>query len=1097
MNKYGKKLLSSVLAASMVFSSATTTMLATAVPVFADEAQAAVAVTGITLSMDAISGKPGQMSQISATVSPEDAADKTIAWTTSDESVVSLWGEDDNYTFFTLNATGTATITATCGGVSASVPVTVLVDPMSVTEVAVTPSEVTLNPGETVQLSAATTPAGAGIIWESTANSIAAVDAWTGVVTAKEAGTATIKAMIDGREGMYGTCTVTVNPQETGLTWKIEDGTLIVSGSGEMEDHDWEDAYPWFDEKNNFTRLVVEEGVTTVGSNAFSYYSNLAEATLPSTLTTLKECAFFYCTSLRTLNMGGNAPALTGWGQLSGCKELTINVPAGATGYDVAPWTSYNVVEVGDEEAPVSTYAIDCSSIMRDTGKPSGMYTFENAIVTEQEDGTYLVRMHQASVNRNVIALTDDKAAAKDHTVDWYIGGGADGYWFTIPVASLDETLYAVMSSESRIAAGNDFSNVIAITFDKDSMTATEEAPAVAEDMNINPAIPVEVVTPYTVTANNTAMFKVVDAYMKEIGGTKTLYITLNGTGYHSLFKGTYEQAVATGADETQWINGVIRADETAFNGKYEFAIPVEDGDSYIQINARSFSKGTWYPRYIKIDQAAATLEAGDYAETFDLAVTNQNDAEVLFAEMSVTGGPNSNNYLVTATVGLPGFVQAYVGSADEAAAATEGFIDSAIGEFTIQVEKLLAPGSTALDTIMDQPTAVSFKDADGNWAEYTLTFSKANKTLTADYQAPVAAFSVDPAEITVNVGETFELSTVNGDPRPGTYTYFWYNPSDQSIAQRVGNAYGVTKQYKAIAAGDTTIKVVWDEPYITSECIVHVVDPTPKATAIVTDPVDFHGVIGDTASFSVEADGEELVYQWYYSKNGTKWYKSTVTGNDTAEISFKVTSVNKNNIYKCVVTGADEVSVTSYTAAVVVPQAAVIIKQPETAVAAKGQTATFSVVADYAVSYQWYYTKDGEKWYKSTAEGADTAEFSIKVSSSNEANVYRCKVTGEDGAVVISEEAGISLVEGAVIITQPVSAEASIGDTVSFTVEAQNAVSYQWYYSKDGAKWFKSSVTGFDTAAITLKKSASNAANKYRCKIIGTDGNAIYTDVV
>ena len=72
----------------------------------------AVAVTGITLDQEAIQLKAGKTKQLTATVTPDNATNKTVAWSSSDESVATV-SEDGTVTAV---AEGTATITATANG---------------------------------------------------------------------------------------------------------------------------------------------------------------------------------------------------------------------------------------------------------------------------------------------------------------------------------------------------------------------------------------------------------------------------------------------------------------------------------------------------------------------------------------------------------------------------------------------------------------------------------------------------------------------------------------------------------------------------------------------------------------------------------------------------------------------------------------------------------------------------------------------------------------------------------------------------------------------------------------------------------------------
>ena len=82
-----------------------------------------VSVTGISVSPKTLSIEPGGTANLTATVSPSNATDKTVTWSSSDQSVATV----NNGTVSAV-AEGTATITATVGGLSATCSVTVSPD---------------------------------------------------------------------------------------------------------------------------------------------------------------------------------------------------------------------------------------------------------------------------------------------------------------------------------------------------------------------------------------------------------------------------------------------------------------------------------------------------------------------------------------------------------------------------------------------------------------------------------------------------------------------------------------------------------------------------------------------------------------------------------------------------------------------------------------------------------------------------------------------------------------------------------------------------------------------------------------------------------
>uniref|UniRef100_UPI0011EFEAAB galactose-binding domain-containing protein n=1 Tax=Pareuzebyella sediminis TaxID=2607998 RepID=UPI0011EFEAAB len=178
---------------------------------------APVPVTGVAVSPATVTVAEGLAQQLTAAITPLDADDATVLWSSDDEAVATV----DASGLVTGVSPGTATVTATTndGGFTSSSSVTVEPAPVPVTGVAVSPATVTVAEGLAQQLTAAITPLDADdatVLWSSDDEAVATVDA-SGLVTGVSPGTATVTATTnDG--GFTSSSSVTV------------ESTLITTG---------------------------------------------------------------------------------------------------------------------------------------------------------------------------------------------------------------------------------------------------------------------------------------------------------------------------------------------------------------------------------------------------------------------------------------------------------------------------------------------------------------------------------------------------------------------------------------------------------------------------------------------------------------------------------------------------------------------------------------------------------------------------------------------------------------------------------------------------------------------------------------------------
>ena len=176
-------------------------------------------------------------------------------------------------------------------------------------------------------------------------------------------------ALADG-EALSGSC-------GKNLTWKLTDGTLTVSGTGEMTNYSSQFDTPWA-RNETITAIVVEDGVTSIGSNAFcSVYtaksisipegitkigsyafcgcSGVKELVLPSTLTEIGEQAFYGCSGLESLTIPEKVKTIGSYA-FSGCTKLkSVTVPESVTKLGAGAFYSCDALESAVLNCPVSS----------------------------------------------------------------------------------------------------------------------------------------------------------------------------------------------------------------------------------------------------------------------------------------------------------------------------------------------------------------------------------------------------------------------------------------------------------------------------------------------------------------------------------------------------------------------------------------------------------------------------------------------------------------------------------------------------------------------------------------------------------------------
>lgn len=268
--------------------------------------------------------------QLSATVSPSNATNKSVTWSTSNSSVATVSSSG----FVTAQAAGSATITCKANdgsGKYGNCAVTVSAsDPIKVSGISLNYSSLSLVKGRTRQLRATITPSNATdktVTWTSNNSSVATVSN-DGNVTAVERGTATITCKAKDGSGVQATCDITVASVSdySYFTVKTAEGIEVRYYVDKVADGVCKVTYDAID-KSTTGKITIPaevEGlkVTSISNSAFSDCVGITSISIPSTVTSIGYAAFSGCTGLTSVSLGNGVKELGGYA-FEKCTSLT------------------------------------------------------------------------------------------------------------------------------------------------------------------------------------------------------------------------------------------------------------------------------------------------------------------------------------------------------------------------------------------------------------------------------------------------------------------------------------------------------------------------------------------------------------------------------------------------------------------------------------------------------------------------------------------------------------------------------------------------------------------------------------------------------
>ena len=272
-----------------------------------------------------------------------------------------------------------------------------------------------------------------------------------------------------------------------------------------------------------------------------------------------------------------------------------------------------------------------------------------------------------------------------------------------------------------------------------------------------------------------------------------------------------------------------------------------------------------------------------------------------------------------------------------------------------------------------------------------------------------------------------------------------------------------------------------------------------PESTIYITSqPADYLGPVGEMATFTVEAEGEGLTYQWQVLKSSGWANCSIKDGAKKATLSLAITDNRDNTKYHCIISDANETSVTTDEVTLRVgipPKDLTIISQPSDYYGPVGDTAQFFVEAEGdGITYQWQVLKSAGWTNCSKNDGAKTPTLSLAITSARDNTKYKCIITDERSNTVTTSEVTLHVGELAEVLTQPEDYYGPVGETAQFHIEAKGSgIKYQWQVLKSSGWTACSMNDGAKTDTLSIGITQSRDGLSYRCIVTDKFG---FTDI-
>ncbi|MBR5429697.1 MAG: leucine-rich repeat protein, partial [Firmicutes bacterium] len=760
------------------------------------------------------------------------------------------------------------------------------------------------------------------------------------------------------------------------VTWTLDsNGYLTIGGTGAMDDYTFHDLgswgflppeTPWYSHNDDIYSIIINSGVTGIGSCAFYECGSLREVTLPTSVTDVGEYAFYDCNKLSRVNYAGTQQQ---WNYII-IRSNNYYLEKAAKNYAAAVLYSGTC---GAEGADLS-WMLDSNGLLTIYGTGA----MEDFVYDTMQNcscpwSNYAGSIYSVDIRSGVTSIGDRALQECTNLTSVSIPEGVTSIGLYAFDNCVSLTSISIPSSLTSISGGAFLScnslNAVYITdvaaWCSISFNDIDNPLSYAHNLYLNGALVTDLVIPDGVThINDSAFFYCTSLTSVTIPPSVTssgeyafyrcnnlnaVYISDMAAWYGISFNGDSSNPLACGHNlylngnlvrEAVFPDGMTSIDRTFEGASCLTSVTISDSvtniGNYAFYGCSGLTSVTIPDSVTSIGGYAFAACSGltsltignNVANIWEYAFNNCSSLTSVTIPNSVTGISNyafSRCYRLT-SVTIPDSV-AYLGKGVfyECNSLTDVIIPdsiTSIGDYTFYRCYWL----TSL-TIPDGVTSIGYQ-----------------------------AFYCCSRLTSVNIPDT--VTSIGDSAFLGCSSLTTVNYG------------GLASQWSSISIGGN------NDPLLAAELIC-----AAPPLDITGQPQDYTGAAGSTIKFTVAAEGEGLTYQWWYRKGSSgDFTKSTLASGKKATFTMTMADKYDGWQYYCVVKDSAGNTAQSNTVTIHKAPNLTITTQPVDFTGAAGSTIKFTVKASgQGLSYQWWYRKGSSgSFTKSTLAAGKKATFTM-----------------------------------------------------------------------------------------------------------------------